>query len=154
MNNIVENLKNQFDVLGVVDLSQWDDNDYEKSQQWLLDTCASLHRDAYEVDQRIVFLHTRDLYVTDDVTGLILKNLQVALNEQDITSYFVLIVSTNPNIQIEIDAASKINTDGNTISCVQVPGEWKNVALDKHPYSQSISIWVIKSYKDKSVGYQ
>ena len=136
MNNIVENLKNQFDVLDIIDLSQWDNNDYEKSQQWLLDTCALLHRDVYKVNQRLVFLHTKDLYVNDDVSGLILKNLQVALNEQDITSYFVLIVSTNPNIQIEIDAANKINTDGNNISCVQVPGEWKSITLDKHPYSQ------------------
>jgi hypothetical protein len=131
MNSIVENLKNQFDVLGVIDLSQWDDNDYEKSQQWLLDTCASLHRDVYEVNQRLIFLHTKDLYVNDDITGVILKNLQVALNEQDITSCFVLIVSTNPNIQIEIDVANKINTDSNSISCVQVPGEWKVVTLDK-----------------------
>ena len=135
MNNIVENLKNQFDLLDVVDLSQWDDNDYEKSQQWLLDTCASLRKDHYEIDQRLVFLHTKDLYVKGNLTGIILKNLQVALNEQDITSCFVLIVSTNPNIQTEINYINKINTDGNNISCVQVPGDYKVISLDKHPYS-------------------
>jgi organic radical activating enzyme len=136
MNNVIENLKKQFDVLNVVDLGQWDETDYEKSQQWLIQTLVSLYRDSYSSTQRLVFLHTKDLYVDKEPAGLILKNLQLALNEQDITSCFVLIVSTNPNIQTEINIVGKINTDNNIMSCIAVPGEWKVTTLDRHPYSE------------------
>lgn len=136
MNNIVASLKDQFDILSVVDLSEWNEHDYEKSQQWLIDTCAALRRKAYDTNQRLLFLHSKDLYVKGNNTGLILKNLQVVLNEQDITSCFVLIVSTNPNIQNEISIANKINSDSNSISYVQVSGDWTAIELDVHPYSQ------------------
>ena len=136
MNTVIENLKKQFDVLNVIDLGQWDETDYKKSQQWLTQTLVSIYRGSYSSTQRLVFLHTKDLYVNKEPAGLILKNLQLALNEQDITSCFVLIVSTNPNIQTEINIVGKINTDNNTMSCMNVPGEWKVTTLDQHPYSE------------------
>jgi MoaA/NifB/PqqE/SkfB family radical SAM enzyme len=136
MNNIIENLKKQFDVLGVIDLGQWDENDYEKSQEWLTETLALMNKDSYDVNQRLVFLHTKDLYVNKDPAGLILKNLQLELNKQDITSCFVLLLSTNLDIQAEINIANEINTDNNIMSCIHVPGEWKFTILDQLPYSE------------------
>ena len=75
MNTVIENLKKQFDVLNVIDLGQWDETNYEKSQQWLIQTLVSLYRDSYSSAQRLVFLHTKDLYVDKEPAGLILKNL-------------------------------------------------------------------------------
>ena len=132
----LQQLQQQYEILGTVDLSAWTD-DYEKSTVWLRKQCEALYKAEYSENQRIVFLHGFDYYVknTDNV-GLILKNLQVALNETDISNYFVVVCSTNPDIEREAAHIAEQSTDPVNINFVQLPGNFQRHELDRHPFSR------------------
>jgi sulfatase maturation enzyme AslB (radical SAM superfamily) len=126
-----------YDVIGTIDLACWSD-DYETSRQWLMQRLQELHRVSYAPDQRIVIQHQSDIYVKGDSIGLKLRLLQVLLNELDITSSFVLVRSTNPNIGMEMADISAINQDpDNQIQYQMIPGHWTHDTLSKHPASRS-----------------
>ncbi len=97
----LEELKQQHDVVATIDLSEWTD-DYEASTKWLRHKLRSIYQSEYTENQRIVFLHTKDYYVQiTGPVGLILRNLQIALNEEDISNFFAVILSTCPDIEKE-----------------------------------------------------
>ena len=107
---IINELKNQYSIIDVVDLNDWDDN-YQKSQQWLERKCKQLRRVEYTPHERIVFLHSKDYYSSDADIGYILKNLQVILNKVDISNAFVIVISSNPDIDREIAHINQISQD-------------------------------------------
>jgi radical SAM protein with 4Fe4S-binding SPASM domain len=132
----LEQIQAQYEVVGIIDLDQWTDN-YEKSRNWLHTQCQLLYRSAYTENQRIVFLHTRDYYVKNsESVGIVLKNIQVALNEVDISNYFALICSTNPDISQEIDYVKTQSSDTVAIKFELCPGEYRRIDIDAHPYSR------------------
>ncbi len=49
----LDELKTQYDVVGVIDLSAWTDN-YENSTRWLRKQCKAVYQAAYTENQRIV----------------------------------------------------------------------------------------------------
>jgi uncharacterized protein YeeX (DUF496 family) len=115
-------LHNKYDVVGTIDLATWTD-DYQSSTARLLRECQNLHREAYTENQRIIFLHNKDYYVESDTSaGIVLKNIQVMLNEVDISNYFALIVSTNPNIAQEIKTIKSLSHDPVPLNGVYIPG--------------------------------
>jgi len=128
-------LEQQYQVLDVVDLALWTD-DYEASTKWLTHQLQAVHRPAYTSNQRIVFLHSRDYYVEGNDTGLILRNLQIALNEVDISNSFATVISTNPEIAKEMAALAEISTDPLLINFVSAVDQYQRTALKKHPYSK------------------
>ena len=129
-------LHNKYDVVGTIDLATWTD-DYQSSTARLLRECQNLHREAYTENQRIIFLHNKDYYVESDTSaGIVLKNIQVMLNEVDISNYFALIVSTNPNIAQEIKTIKSLSHDPVPLTVLHVPGEFQSVSLGQHPYSR------------------
>jgi organic radical activating enzyme len=123
------------DVLAVIDLDFWND-DYQESKRQLKKICEQYHKKSYDQNERIVFLHQQDIYVANQSLGLILKNLQVILNDTDITSCFVILASTNPNIKEESQNLTKINTDDTQIFVEKIDGPWVSKNIEKHPYSQ------------------
>ena len=132
----INNLNNQYDIVGTIDLGQWTDN-YETSKTWLIHECQQLHRLQYEINQRIVFIHSKDYYVkNEDQSGLILKNLQIALNEVDISNFFAVVISTNPNIVAEMEYLNTISADHVPVEYYPCVGEYNTVNLDKHPFSR------------------
>ena len=132
-----QQLAQQFEVLSVVDLDQWHTMDYETAQQWLISQCESLHRDQYQDNQRLVFQLTQgDYYVADSRVGLILRNLQIVLNEVDISNFFVVFMSPNPNLMAELDIIRRISSDSVPITGVSVQGEWNIISLAQHPVSR------------------
>ena len=132
----INNLNTQYEVIGTIDLGQWTDN-YETSTRWLIHECQQLHRLEYEINQRIVFIHSKDYYVkNEDQSGLILKNLQIALNEVDISNFFAVVVSTNPNIVAEMEYLSNISADHVPVEYYLCDNEYTRVNLDKHPFSR------------------
>lgn len=138
MVNIAEQiqlLRSQYTVLDVVDLDYWNNSDYENSQQKLSNTLAQLYKPEYQPDQRIVFTYTADTYTKDQSTGLALKNLQVLLNEQDISNFFVVVVSTNPELQTELTEVSKISTDPVPVTGIACKGNYIKNSLSAHPAS-------------------
>ena len=133
----LDELKTQYDVVGVIDLAAWTDN-YETSTKWLRKQCEAVYQTAYTENQRIVFLHTHDYYVKNaQSAGIILKNIQVALNETDISNYFAVILSTNPNIEQEVAYINSQSSDPVPVKCEQVPGEFATKELTQHPYSRN-----------------
>ena len=132
----LEQLKEKYEIVGTIDLSQWTD-DYQHSSEWLQQQCQQVYQMEYSENQRIVFLHSFDYYVKNaDSAGLILKNLQVALNETDISNYFVVVYSTNPNIEKEVQIIVSQSTDPVTVNFFGMPGEFDRRELDQHPYSR------------------
>jgi organic radical activating enzyme len=132
----LEQLKEKYEIVSTIDLGQWTD-DYQKSSEWLRQQCRQVYQAEYTENQRIVFLHTFDYYVKNaDSPGLILKNLQVALNEIDISNYFVLVGSTNPDIAQEIQSITAQSTDTVATNFFSMSGEFDRRELTQHPYSK------------------
>ena len=132
----IKNLHQQYDIVGTIDLNQWTD-DYESSTRWLIHECQKLHRIQFETTQRIIFTHIKDYYVkNEDQSGLILKNLQIALNEVDISNFFAVVVSTNPNISKEMEYLNCISADIVPVEYDSCDGEYTRIELDKHPFSR------------------
>jgi len=132
--SIINNLKKQYNVVDVVDLSSWDQN-YQQSQQWLEQKCQQLHRVEYTPDERIVFLHSKDYYSSENNVGYILKNLQVILNEVDISNAFVIIVSSNPDINQEIEYINKISQDAVPVTVIRSSEDFSKIMLARSPTS-------------------
>ena len=129
-------LQAQYDVVGVIDLGQWTDN-YQSSTKWLRNQCQALYQTAYADNQRIVFLHTHDYYVKNaDSAGIILKNIQVVLNETDISNYFAVVLSTNPDIANEVEVINSQSADPVPVKFVHMPGQFTKTSLNQHPYNR------------------
>ena len=132
---IINNLKEQYNVVEIVDLNNWDHN-YESSQKWLEASCQTLHKAVFLPDERIVFLHSKDFYVHGDSVGIVLKNLQVILNEVDISNAFVILVSSNADIDQEIEYIKNLSQDLVPITVIKDHSEFIKIPLDHHPVSQ------------------
>lgn len=129
----IENLKSEFDVLAVVDLNQWTE-DFTISRNWLEHVCKGLHRDLYNNNQRIIFSHQKDFY-SDRPVGVIVENLQEILNFVDISNYFVVLVSTNPNVHNEL--AEITNKDYNPITVAHAQGNFETKLIDGYSFKNA-----------------
>lgn len=130
----VDSLRQYYDVVAVVDLDQWPDS-YDRAQQWLKETLQGIHRHEYQSDQRIVFTMTGDQYVVDHPVGLVLRNLVTLVNEIDISAFFVIVVSTNPDLEQELAWVNQGSSDTVAIKGQRVDGPWQRQQLDRHPSS-------------------
>ena len=127
-------LRGMHTVLEVVDLSTWS-SDYESSLAELTQRCRELYQDTYQDDQRIVFVHTKDYYVkNNDQAGLITKNLQLILNNIDISNYFVVVLSTTAT-EDAAAVAQQLSSDPVPITWYSIAGEFERIDLEKHPHS-------------------
>ena len=131
----LQQLRSEYSVLAEIDLSSWSDN-YEQSTRWLIRTLQQLYRTEYAANQRIVFVHQHDYHVADSQIGLILKNIQIQLNEIDISNFFVIVVSTAPDIDSQMTALASISADSVPVSYFSVDGEFQRNQFDRHPYSR------------------
>jgi len=131
----LEQLKQQYQVIDVIDLDSWTD-DYEVSEAWLRKSLKAVHRPEYTQEQRIAFLHSRDYYVSGKDTGLILRNLQIALNEVDISNFFATVISTNPDLEKEMLKLVEISSDPVPVNFVSATGDYQKLELTQHPYSR------------------
>jgi len=127
-------LRGMHTVLEVVDLSTWS-SDYESSLAELTQRCRELYQDTYQDDQRIVFVHTKDYYVkNNDQAGLITKNLQLILNNIDISNYFVVVLSTTAT-EDAAAVAQQLSSDPVPITWYSIAVEFERIDLEKHPHS-------------------
>lgn len=127
-------LNQQYNIVATVDLDHWP-ADYNEAKKWLTDILTDLYKDVYAPNERILFTITRDYFVNDNNTGLIVKNLQVLLNEIDISNFFVIILSTNPALITELEVLAEISRDQVPILGVICAGNFGKILLDKHPSS-------------------
>jgi MoaA/NifB/PqqE/SkfB family radical SAM enzyme len=133
--SIINDLKKEYDIIDVIDLGNWDEN-YEHSQQWLELHCRQIRKEIFSSTERIIFLHPKDFYVRGDPVGIVLKNLQVILNEVDISNAFVMLVSSNNNIDSEMDYIKNLSQDPVPITVINACSEFIKIPLDHYPNSQ------------------
>ena len=133
--SVLQHLRQEYHVLAEIDLSFWN-NDYEHSIGTLIRQLQLLYQPAYSNDQRIVFIHKHDYYVDGSNIGLILKNIQIQLNEIDISNYFATIVSTAEDIDYQMQALHSMSADTVPVNFVSAAGPFVKHQLDRHPYSR------------------
>lgn len=132
---IINNLKEQYNVVDIIDLDKWDQN-YQQSQIWLEHQCRRVHQDIFAPNDRIVFLHSKDYYSSEADIGYILKNLQIMLNEVDISNSFVIIISTNPSIDSEIEYINNISSDPVPVTVISSDDNFSKILLTRPPVSR------------------
>ena len=124
-------------IIGTIDLDNFPKHDYSAGKKWLRNQLKGLRKNCFENDERIVVIQQWDYYVKGhEATGLLLKNLQVMLNEEDITNCFVQLRTTNPNIEQELNEVQQTNTDSNRIEVKLIAGHYGCEMLDSFPYSR------------------
>jgi organic radical activating enzyme len=130
----IEQLNTQYNIVGTVDLDLWHTMPYDAAQRWLISAVKRLWQEEFNSTDRLVFTNlTGDVYVKDHPLGLIMQNLQIALNKQDISNFFVIVASSNPDIEQQLDLAQAISTDPVRLTAVHVAGDHRPQLLDKHP---------------------
>lgn len=131
----LEDLRSRFHIVAEINLDFWND-DYEASTDTLVRLLQQLYQPEYQNNQRIVFIHQHDYYVNESQIGLILKNIQIQLNEIDISNYFAVVVSTAENIGYQMKSLHAMSADTVPVSHIHIEGDFVAHDLDKHPYSR------------------
>ena len=134
----ITELKTQYDIIDVIELDQWHSMDYEFAQIWLDSEFRRIHRDEYADNQRILFIQrSGDIYVKNDNVGIILKNLQMVANEVDVSNFFIILLSNNPNLHQELGAVQKSSSDAILITGIYInEGASVPVIVKYHPSSK------------------
>lgn len=134
----IHDLRQQYDLVSVIELDQWHTMPYEQAQIWLENQLSAVYSPAYSNNQRVLCVMRRgDVYVKNDSTGLIVKNLQVIANEKDISNYFLILISNNPKLDQELDTVKTISSDPVPITGIYCEdGAHKITVLDSHPGSR------------------
>ena len=133
INEQIEQLKKQYNIVDIVNLGQWPADNYDQGKTWLVDILNKLRKNSFDNNERIIFTLAQDYYVQGNRAGLILKNLQVLLNEVDITNCFVILLSTNTQLEHELTEVD--NLDNTSMTIIKCVGEYNRVALKNHPHS-------------------
>lgn len=132
----LQELKSKFDVVAVIDLREWTDN-YAASKSRLKAQCQQYHKSAYQTNERLIFIMDKDYYVRDqDPVGIILKSLQAQVNAVDISNFFVIILSCNPDIDYEMSIINSMSHDPVPFSLEKFDAQWKSFQLDHHPFKR------------------
>ena len=131
----IEQLQKQYNIVSTVDLDHWHTMSYEDAQRWLKDTVKRLWKEKYDANDRLIFvLKSGDVYVEHSQLGLILKNLQIAVNKQDISNFFIIILSNIADIKNQLTLLKSISTDPVAVTgiyCDEVSDQVKKIG--QHP---------------------
>ena len=114
----LEDFKQRYDILSVFDLNQWFDQPTHLQEQWLSDQLKLLWRESYEPTQRLVFTLTAgDQYENESAKiGVVLKNIQFWLNRVDISNFFIIILTNEPNIDQIQNSLQQLSHDTVNVS--------------------------------------
>ncbi len=124
-------LQSKYNIIDIIDTSQ-----YSPSSTELYKRIKDNHKETYHDNERIVFVITQDFYKENSCHGIVLQSLQAMVNDIDISNYFVCLVTTNEQIQIEyssvLDNVSFDTVPWNLIVC---QGKYHRYpATDQRPY--------------------
>ena len=118
---ILDKLKVTYSIVTTVNLDSYVEIAYDDMQQQLVELLARLHKDTYGSKERLVFTTTTDSYVQDHKVGLVLQNLQLALNHVDISNFFVIIVTNSEHWQEQQDQLKNLSNDPVPVEFIYVP---------------------------------
>jgi hypothetical protein len=89
-------LTQSYDVVGTVDLNKWFDIALLERKDWLVNHLLRLRQDTFKNNQRLIFTLTCKANCGNTATNNVLVFLQRLVNQIDISSYFVIVVTSNP----------------------------------------------------------
>ena len=84
-----------YNIVGTINCDFFKDNWID-----LYTDLAKLKKTEYAIDERIIISSSFDYY-SQKTHGIILQSLQVIINQLDISNYFIIFQTTNPNIKEE-----------------------------------------------------
>ena len=119
MMDLLSHVDKNIEVVGTIEF----DADLQQLKQQLL----ALRKDTFEPNERIVIIQRSvDSYPFIDSYGSKLIELQKIVNRVDIANCFILILTHNPDIEIEIAEVNKVYSSDRTLftSCVY-PGNYE-----------------------------
>jgi organic radical activating enzyme len=124
-------------IVATVNLDHWHTLEYNQAQAWLEAEFDRIYKPQYEPDERIVFVQQQgDIYVQGETVGLIIKNLQVIANEKDISNFFIVLQSANPDLTEEVQYVTTISRDPVPITAVYTENPaWQRYTIEHHPAS-------------------
>jgi hypothetical protein len=122
INQFILDLHNKFDIVGTVDFRISPRPNLAKISLQL----RSFYQESYQNNQRILIVIDQDIY-GEYPAGLIMQSVQTIINDIDISNFFVELVTTNANIELEYSWVLK------NISIDSVPF---NINLCNGTYSQ------------------
>jgi MoaA/NifB/PqqE/SkfB family radical SAM enzyme len=128
-------LREQYNVLAVVDLDQTASMSYSDMQDWLRNQCQSLYAPEFNPGDKIIFTYSTDTYVNDDKIGLLIRNLQISILAVDISTAFITVVSTNPTLLAELKLVQAMSELDIAIDGVVVDAPWNKKIVNKYPSS-------------------
>jgi len=130
----VQDLCSQYQVISTIDLDYWAHGDYEANKQTLLDSIQNVYASEYSNNQRIVFTQSHDVAANNK--SIVLSNLLLALNDVDISTFFVVLVSSNPNIVQHMAELQNLSNDPVTITVMHADDQYQVKTLQRLPYSK------------------
>ena len=97
---MIEELQ-KYQIVADIDLSPWCDLIGTRRTIWLNKMVQSVYKERYEDNQRIVFRFlTADVYATSNSkNGMFIQEFQSALNNVDISNFFVILVTSDATIK-------------------------------------------------------
>jgi radical SAM protein with 4Fe4S-binding SPASM domain len=97
---MIEELQ-KYQIVADIDLSPWCDLIGTRRTIWLNKMVQSVYKERYEDNQRIVFRFlTADVYATSgSKNGMFIQEFQSALNNVDISNFFVILVTSDATIK-------------------------------------------------------
>lgn len=118
----IQALQQQYEVLTVFDLNQWFDKSVDSRAEWLEDSLMVLFRESYTDQQRLVFTLTcGDEYTNKTAKlGSVLGNLQYLLNRVDISNFFIILLTNEPDIDGILTELKTISKDPISINIFAV----------------------------------
>ena len=128
--DLLAKYQTNYSIVGVVDL---DEVKYSTKTftPWLMQQLRVLRKDYYENNERIIIFIDTDYYQKKSQLGLKLQALQETVNLVDISNFFCLLVTGNPDIDIEVEALKKISIDPVPIQIEKISDiEFSKIAIE------------------------
>jgi radical SAM protein with 4Fe4S-binding SPASM domain len=131
INETISALQSQFEVLDTYHLDHLS-GDIETFALEVKTFCQRVYKPVYQDNQRLVFVLTHEFY--DQKLPLRLSTLQRVLNEIDISNFFVVVVTTNPEWQADINVVNGASKDPVKMSVNFAQGKFQRSTGTKSPY--------------------
>lgn len=131
----IESLQQCYEIVSIFDLNLW--YQQEHKEKWLEKSLKKLWRESYNDNQRLVFTLTcGDEYANPAAKiGNILISLQFCLNQVDISNFFVIILTNEPNIDKIREGLQSVNKDSVQCHVVAVDDPIKEKKTKTHKKS-------------------
>jgi radical SAM protein with 4Fe4S-binding SPASM domain len=148
----LQQLQQQYDVVATVNLDLWHDLEEYETKLWFNKILSTVYKEVYQPNQRILFtLTTGDVYSDGAAElGKLMYQLQIRLNEIDISNYFVVLLTNDMTIPESYNTYyKKISKDAVPINIIVYDEKIKKRQIQKSAHYDYNNVRPIKINVDK-----